>query len=127
VSYSYREKYMATAVLRADASSIFMQGHRWGYFPSISAGWVISEESFFQNMKNSIDFLKLRASWGQNGNNAIPNFQYLSTISFSNVNYFFGSNKAIVSNGGYPSVLPNPGRQPIRLTLAWMHVFLKTS
>jgi TonB-linked SusC/RagA family outer membrane protein len=108
VSYSYREKYMATAVLRADASSIFMQGHRWGYFPSISAGWVISEESFFQNMKNSIDFLKLRASWGQNGNNAIPNFQYLSTISFSNVNYFFGSNKAIVSNGGYPSVLPNP-------------------
>ena len=59
-------------------------------------------------MKNSIDFLKLRASWGQNGNNAIPNFQYLSTISFSNVNYFFGSNKAIVSNGGYPSVLPNP-------------------
>jgi TonB-dependent starch-binding outer membrane protein SusC len=108
VAYSYREKYMATAILRADASSNFMKGHRWGYFPSISAGWVISEENFFQNLKNSIDFLKLRASWGQNGNASISPFQYLATISFSNVNYFFGGDKSVVSTGGYPNILPNP-------------------
>jgi TonB-linked SusC/RagA family outer membrane protein len=108
LSYTYKERYMATAILRADGSSNFAKGKRWGYFPSVSAGWVISEENFFQNIKNSIDFLKLRASWGQNGNQSISGFQYLSTISFSNVNYFFGGDKGIVSTGGYPDILPNP-------------------
>jgi len=108
LSYSFREKYMATAILRADASSNFMKGNRWGYFPSVSAGWVISEENFFQNMKNTVNFLKLRASWGQNGNEAINAFQYLSTISFANVNYFYGPDKSIVSTGGYANILPNP-------------------
>jgi TonB-dependent starch-binding outer membrane protein SusC len=108
LSYSFRDKYMATAILRADGSSIFAKGNRWGYFPSISAGWVVSEESFFQNLKNSIDFLKVRAGWGQNGNNSIPTFQYLATISFTNVNYFFGGDKGIVSTGAYPDILPNP-------------------
>jgi TonB-dependent starch-binding outer membrane protein SusC len=108
LSYSFREKYMATAIIRADASSNFMKGHRWGYFPSVSAGWVVSEENFFQNIKNSINFLKLRASWGQNGNSAISAFQYLSTISFANVNYFYGPDKSVVSTGGYANILPNP-------------------
>jgi TonB-linked SusC/RagA family outer membrane protein len=108
LSYTFREKYMATAILRADASSNFMKGKRWGYFPSVSAGWVMSEENFFQNMKNTINFLKLRASWGQNGNAAIDAFQYLSTISFANVNYFFGPDKSVVSTGGYANILPNP-------------------
>jgi TonB-linked SusC/RagA family outer membrane protein len=108
LSYSFREKYMATAILRADGSSVFAPGKRWGYFPSISAGWVVSEESFFQNLKNSIDFLKIRAGWGQNGNNAINSFQYLATITFQNVNYFFGGDKGIVSTGAYPDILPNP-------------------
>jgi TonB-dependent starch-binding outer membrane protein SusC len=108
LSYSFREKYMATAILRADASSNFKTGHRWGYFPSFSAGWVLSEENFFQNMKHTVNFLKLRASWGQNGNEAIDAFQYLSTITFQNVNYFFGPDKSVVSTGGYASILPNP-------------------
>jgi TonB-linked outer membrane protein, SusC/RagA family/TonB-dependent outer membrane receptor, SusC/RagA subfamily, signature region len=108
LSYTFREKYMATAILRADASSNFIKGKRWGYFPSLSAGWVMSEENFFQNMKNTINFLKLRASWGQNGNASIPAFQYLSTISFANVNYFFGPDKSAVSTGGYADILPNP-------------------
>jgi len=108
VSYNYREKYMATAVLRADASSNFMRGNRWGYFPSFSAGWVLSEENFFANLKDKINFLKIRGGWGQNGNQSIPTFQYLATISFANVNYFFGPDKAVVSTGGYPNILPNP-------------------
>ncbi len=107
LSYSFREKYLATAILRADGSSNFMEGHRWGYFPSISLGWVISEEDFFSNVRG-VDFLKLRASWGQNGNSNIPTFNYLATISFSNVNYFFGPDKAVTYQGGYPDILPNP-------------------
>ena len=66
LSYTFREKYMATAILRADASSNFTKGKRWGYFPSFSAGWVVSEEPLLQNLKGKLDFLKLRASWGQN-------------------------------------------------------------
>jgi len=108
LSYTFRDKYMATAILRADASSNFAEGNRWGYFPSVSAGWVVSEENFFQNMRSTIDFFKLRASWGQNGNQSISSFQYLATISFANVNYFFGPDKADVSTGGYPNILPNP-------------------
>ncbi len=108
VGYTFRDKYMVTGILRADASSNFARGKRWGYFPSVSAGWVISEENFFQSASNAINFLKLRASWGQNGNQAISPFQYLATISFANVNYFFGPDKAVVSTGGYPDVLPNP-------------------
>ncbi len=108
VGYTFRDKYMLTGILRADASSNFARGKRWGYFPSVSAGWVISEENFFQGASNAVNFLKLRASWGQNGNQAISPFQYLATISFANVNYFFGPDKAVVSTGGYPDVLPNP-------------------
>ena len=99
---------MATAILRADASSNFAKGKRWGYFPSFSAGWVVSEEPLLQNLKGKLDFLKLRASWGQNGNQAISPFQYLATISFNNVNYFFGGDKGIVLTGGFPNILPNP-------------------
>ena len=108
LSYTFREKYMATAILRADASSNFAKGKRWGYFPSFSAGWVVSEEPLLQNLKGKLDFLKLRASWGQNGNQAISPFQYLATISFNNVNYFFGGDKGIVLTGGFPNILPNP-------------------
>lgn len=108
VSYSYKEKYMATAIVRADGSSNFAPDKRWGIFPSISAGWVISEENFLKDKISALDFLKLRASWGQNGNQAISAFQYLATISFENVNYFFGPNKGSVFTGGYPNILPNP-------------------
>jgi TonB-linked SusC/RagA family outer membrane protein len=108
LSYTFREKYMATAILRTDGSSNFAKDKRWGYFPSISAGWVLTEEPLLQNLKGTLDFLKLRASWGQNGNQSISPFQYLATISFQNVNYFFGDNKASVLTGGYPNILPNP-------------------
>ncbi|MFN8257252.1 MAG: TonB-dependent receptor [Bacteroidales bacterium] len=110
-TYNYREKYMATLVMRADASSNFAPDNRWGYFPSVSAGWVMSEEDFMSGLRNTLDFFKLRASWGQNGNQAISPFQYLSTISFSNVNYFFGADKTATDYthvGSYPDVLPNP-------------------
>ena len=108
VNYDYANKYMATAVLRIDGSSKFARGHRWGYFPSVSAGWAISEEAFMESAKSWMDFLKIRASWGQNGNQEIDGFQYLSTIAFGGADYTFGPDKSILTPGGYPDILANP-------------------
>ncbi|WP_016778639.1 SusC/RagA family TonB-linked outer membrane protein [Anaerophaga thermohalophila] len=108
VSYDYLERYMLTLIMRADGSSNFPEENRWGYFPSVSVGWVLTEEPFMGGLDGTLDFMKLRASWGQNGNQSIDAFQYLSTISYENVIYFFGPDKTNVSIGGYPSILPNP-------------------
>ena len=107
VNYDYDNKYMATAVLRADGSSIFARGHRWGYFPSVSAGWILTEEQFMKPLSSWLDYLKVRASWGQNGNQNIAGFQYLSTISFSGADYTFGPDKSVISTGAYPDILAN--------------------
>ena len=107
LSYNYKEKYMATVVLRADGSSNFMEGNRWGTFPSVSAGWVITNESFMEGA-DWLNFLKLRGSWGQNGNQAIGAFQYSSSITYNNSSYFFGPDKTIEYLGGYPARVPNP-------------------
>ena len=119
LNWNYDEKYMATAIFRADGSNNFARGHRWGYFPSFSAGWVISNEKFMENTKSWMDFLKFRASWGQNGNCQIPNFYYLSNIAFSpteyaDYGYKFSSDmvKTVDSNiyttGAYAKNAPNP-------------------
>lgn len=108
INYNMSEKYMASVSLRADGSHKFARGHRWGYFPAVSAGWVVSNEAFMESSKDWMDFLKLRASWGQNGNSEVASFQYLATIAFDNNNagYYFG-NKQTLSVGGYPDILPN--------------------
>ncbi len=119
VNWNYDEKYMATAILRADGSSNFARGKRWGYFPSFSAGWVITNENFMESTKGWLDFLKFRASWGQNGNCNISNFYYLSNIAFSpsdyaDYGYKFSSdmNGTVDSNvyqtGAYAKNAPNP-------------------
>ena len=108
VNYNYNEKYMFSATLRADGSGNFARGNRWGVFPSFSAGWVITNESFMESVQNWMDFLKIRASWGQNGNSDITNFQYLSTIAFDAQNsYVFGTDKITQTTGAYANILPN--------------------
>ncbi len=107
VNYDYKETYLLTLVMRADGSSNFAKGNRWGYFPSVSAGWVMTNESFMESTRYYLDFLKIRASWGQNGNQDIDPFQYLATISFLKSNYFFGPGKTTISPGAYPDILPN--------------------
>ena len=114
VNYNYQEKYMASVIMRADGSSTFARGHRWGYFPSVSAGWVISNESFMSGIK-WLDFLKLRASWGQNGNCNVSTFQYLSLITSNNGygGYTFGDSMDLISTGSYAYRLTNrtlPGK-----------------
>lgn len=108
VNYNYNEKYMFSATLRADGSGNFARGNRWGIFPSFSAGWVITNESFMEGVQNWMDFLKIRASWGQNGNSDITNFQYLSTIAFDSLNsYVYGTDKITQTTGAYANILPN--------------------
>ena len=81
VNYSYMNRYLLQASLRADGSSVLAEGKKWGYFPSVSAGWRITEEKFMENSKSWLENLKLRASWGLSGNAAIDAYQTLATVS----------------------------------------------
>lgn len=111
LNYNYKETYMLNATFRVDGSSRFAQGNRWGYFPSVSAGWVLSNESFMSNSIGWLEFLKARASWGQVGNLNIDPFQYLAPVTFANTNYIFGPVEGSTGlvPGAYPSRLANPG------------------
>jgi TonB-linked SusC/RagA family outer membrane protein len=80
VNYSFDSKYLLQASLRADGSSVLADGHKWGYFPSVSAGWRINEESFMAGTGSWLDNLKLRLSWGVSGNAAVDPYQTLATI-----------------------------------------------
>ncbi len=113
LGYNFKEKYLFNATLRADGSSKFAAGHRWGYFPSVSAGWVLTNEDFMSSV-SGLDFLKLRASWGQVGNQSIDDFQYASPINTSTAYssgdpaayYVFGNGGTNIA-GAYPSRLSN--------------------
>lgn len=110
IGWSYLNRYNLQANFRADAydTSKLDKDHRWGYFPSVSAGWTVSNEKFMAGFKNStgITFLKFRASWGINGNvNALGSYQYSSTLSLRGGYNLDGG----WTNSVYPSsVLPNP-------------------
>ncbi|MCQ2118041.1 MAG: TonB-dependent receptor [Bacteroidales bacterium] len=110
-NWNYKEKYMVSATIRADGSSNFSRGNRWGIFPSVSAGWVMSNEPFFEPVKDYVDFLKIRASWGQNGNCNVNAFEYLARISIGDgvgQGYPFGDPVTGQSIGAYSSKLTNP-------------------
>lgn len=79
-SYSYKDRYLFTATLRADGSSKFAPSHRWGVFPAVGFGWVFSDEPFFEVSKDLINFAKFRVSWGMLGNDKIGNYLYYPTI-----------------------------------------------
>ena len=117
VTWDWNETYMATVTMRYDGSSIFNDGKRWGFFPSVSAGWILTNEKFMQSTKSWMDFFKLRASWGQNGNCAISKYQYLATIAMSgdanDSGYKFGSDmetstSGTPNTGAYANIVPNP-------------------
>jgi TonB-linked SusC/RagA family outer membrane protein len=106
INYSYKDKYLLTAIVRSDGSSNFAKGHRWGVFPSISAGWVISSEPWMEDTKDWLSFFKIRGSWGQNGNCRIDNFQYTGTISLSG-QYDFTYDQTSPVSAAYPDKIPN--------------------
>lgn len=109
VNYNFDEKYMLSAIMRADGNSKFAPGKRWGYFPSVSAGWVISNEKFMEKTVSWLDFLKLRAGWGQNGNaQTINNFQWQGAFAYDTSSYYtFNGNPDQYVSGAAPSRLPN--------------------
>ena len=86
VQYNYEGRYMLSAAIRADGSSRFGKNNRWGYFPSASAAWRISDEQFFKNVKklSFINDMKIRASYGVTGNFQIGNYDHLATMSIDN-------------------------------------------
>ena len=113
LTYSYDNRYSLQANFRADAfdSSKLSQQARWGYFPSVSAGWTISNEPFFKNSVNTavFNFLKLRASWGVNGNiSVLNNYRYDSTINYGGYWYQYDVTSSTPSYGSRPSGLANP-------------------
>ena len=92
LNYSYNNRYMITATLRADASSRFAKNNRWGYFPSVALGWKISEEEFMKD-QDVMNNLKLRLSYGQTGQQDILNdYPYMTTftVSYPEASYQFG-------------------------------------
>jgi TonB-linked SusC/RagA family outer membrane protein len=90
VDYNFAEKYLFQFNFRYDGSENFPKGKRFGFFPGVSAGWRISEENFWKENVRGIDYLKLRASWGQMGNDRVSAFQYIETYTM-NDNGVFGS------------------------------------
>ncbi|WP_343672314.1 TonB-dependent receptor [Chitinophaga sp.] len=107
LQYDFREKYLLNVTFRADGSSKFAPDRRWGYFPSVAAGWVTTREKFMDNI-HWLDFLKIRGSWGQVGNQNVAAYQFLSPISFSNAAYIFGPVEGANTQGAYPNRIANP-------------------
>ncbi len=102
--YNFNEKYYVTGTMRADATSLVNPDYRWGYFPSVSAAWVVSNENFFEPLAKTVNYFKLRASWGKSGGN-IPNYvgAYLSNVGQSNQvdangNPIFGYTPTTIAN-----------------------------
>jgi TonB-dependent starch-binding outer membrane protein SusC len=115
INYDYAGKYLLTALIRNDGSQRFGPNNRFGTFPSVSMGWVLSEEDFIKNI-TPINFLKLRASWGVNGNDKIGNFRYVSTVGGGR-NYTFGTSDKLY-NGISPNAISNPDLKWERTTQA---------
>lgn len=85
--YEYKNKYFLDGVLRHDGSSVFAENYRWGTFPSFAGGWILSQENFLSSV-SWLDLLKVRASWGQSGNNRIGTYNGFSTFQ-TNINFSY--------------------------------------
>jgi TonB-linked SusC/RagA family outer membrane protein len=113
LSYSYDNRYMIQANFRADAldSSRLPKNARWGYFPSVSVGWTVTNEAWVKDFARriSMDNLRLRASWGRNGNiSSLRDYRYNATVSVNNRYYQFGGDSPNLTYGSTLSGLVNP-------------------
>jgi TonB-linked SusC/RagA family outer membrane protein len=102
VTYDYKNKYAFTGIIRRDGSSKFGPNNRYGIFPSLGVSWVVSDEDFIPKI-DQVNFIKLRASWGINGNQEIGNYQFISLMDYSR-SYIFGGGRII---GASPSFIEN--------------------
>jgi len=102
LQYKLMNRYLLTATYRADGSSRFGKGNRWGYFPSAAVGWIISEEDFMKSLNPTISYLKLRASWGKTGSQNLGIYDFISRFSAGTYNG---------KSGTYPSSIGNDNLQ----------------
>ncbi len=111
VGWSFKDTYMLNATVRVDGSSRFARGHRYGVFPSVSAGWILTNEAFAENITNICNYLKIRASWGQVGNQNIGNYMYSSPVksdmTYYNFGNVYGASGQSAYWGAYPERLAN--------------------
>jgi len=108
VDYNFDERYMIQATVRRDGSSNFGPSNKWAIFPSVSLGWNVSNEQFLENRPDWFSNLKIRGSWGKNGNERIGQFRYTSLMD-GGQNYYFGSGKtSLMQYGSSPSKIANP-------------------
>lgn len=109
-NYSYKNRYLLEGIFRYDGSSRFAPGYRWGFFPGVSAGWKIDQEPFFENV-NVVDQLKLRASVGQVGNQAVPLYSYENMVTLGH-DYSFGGRNGVLTSGAAATAANDP-------TISW--------
>lgn len=105
INYSFRDKYLLTATMRADGSSKFSESERWGYFPSVGVGWVITNEDFMANQK-IFDNLKLRASWGKIGNMSVPANLSVLRVTQTNELIYIGGNGTTSPGASINTIVP---------------------
>lgn len=110
VNYNYADRYLLELNGRYDGTSVFAKGNRWGFFPSVSAGWNISNENFFQNALNVVNRMKLRLSWGSLGNQNVAAYQDLALMGLN-------TNLAWLINGSRPAYATQPNL--INSELTW--------
>lgn len=103
-NYSFQDRFLVTATIRADGSSRFGENNKFGYFPSAAFAWKLNNEDFIKNL-DIFSTLKLRASWGRTGNQEIGNYRSLTTFSIGNFPMIYGDNQYVVFE---PSRMPNP-------------------
>ncbi|MEO9967271.1 MAG: TonB-dependent receptor [Reichenbachiella sp.] len=107
VTYNYKEKYLLSATMRADGSSVLSEANRWGYFPSVSAGWVLSSEDFFS--AGPMNFIKIRASWGQNGSlSSVTNAGAGASLASVSAGFIYEDAEGNFLTGAEPIQLANP-------------------
>ena len=108
IDYNFDERYMIQATVRRDGSSNFGPNHKWAVFPSVSLGWNVTNEAFMESRPEWFSNLKIRGSWGKNGNERIGQFRYTSLMD-GGQNYYFGSgDNAAMQYGSSPSKIANP-------------------
>ncbi|ETN96337.1 SusC/RagA family TonB-linked outer membrane protein [Zhouia amylolytica] len=108
LSYDYKKKYLVEVNGRYDGSSRFPEAHRWGFFPSVSTGWIVSRENFFKNI-NTLSLLKLRASYGSLGNQNVGNYAYIPTLNK-------GINSSYAMDGASLGYIESPSLNPNQIT-----------
>ncbi|RBL91622.1 SusC/RagA family TonB-linked outer membrane protein [Chitinophaga flava] len=119
VNYDFKAKYLLSAVFNADASSKFGKNNRWGYFPSVSAGWIISDESFMKGTSNWLSYLKIRGSYGITGSQPQENYLGYNTYTVNAAKFGDKDNSPATTYNGGSVIIPNYSSGIAQRNLSW--------